>query len=165
MAEGTLVEVHPKGEPSALKLPRAAKRLAEPVSPDDLPSAIACPKIPKSKPVSVSEAVEMLRQWRMSVPLATRLDAGTGKQGNEHWLHITVDGYGEGPDEFRSRDGGPVFSGRDYNGIVNFHADAKTSAIDRLIELIDSEADDYHDVLRPLGNSRNTKASRQARQG
>jgi hypothetical protein len=56
-----------------------------------------------------------------------------------------VDGYGEG-DEFRSRDGGPLFSGRDYNGIVNFHADAKTSAIDCFIELI---ADDYHDVLRP----------------
>jgi len=66
--------------------------------------------------------------------------------GNEHWLHIRADGY-DNNDGFTSRYG-PVFRGRDYNGIVNFHADAKATAIDHFIDLID-QADDYHAVLRP----------------
>ena len=41
-----------------------------------------------------------------------------------------------------------VFEGKDYNGIVNFHADAKARAIDHFIELLD-QAEDYRDVLRP----------------
>ena len=36
----------------------------------------------------------------------------------------------------------------EINGIVNFQADAKATAIDHFIDLID-QADDYHDVLRP----------------
>jgi hypothetical protein len=111
----------------------------------------SCPKVSKKAAVSVSEATDILRRWRKSFPRATRLDGRSGENakkggGHEHWLHISVDGYG-GSYRFRSQHG-RVFRGRDYNGIVNFHADTKATAVDLFIELVD-EAKDYHDVLCP----------------
>jgi len=145
MAEGTVVEVRPKREPDARKSStRLSTRLTESVQ-------HACPKVPKATAVTVSEAIDILSRWRRSSPQAARLNGRSGQNsksggGNEHWLHVRVDGY-DNNDGFTSRYG-PVFRGRDYNGIVNFHADAKATAIDHFIDLID-QADDYHDVLRP----------------
>jgi hypothetical protein len=147
IAESTIIEVTPKrqrgtGEQRTLKQPKPSASLQA--------TPQACPKISKQDAVTVLEAVEILRQWRTSFPAANRLDGRTGgaakKNGNEPWLHIRVEGYGE-RDKFASRYG-TVFEGKDYNGIVNFHADAKASAIDHFIELLD-QADDYRDVLRP----------------
>jgi len=161
IAEATIIEVTPKrqrgtDERRTLKQPKPSATLQA--------TPQACPKISKQDAVTVLEAVEILRQWRTSSPTANRLDGRTGgaakKNGNEPWLHIRVEGYGE-RDKFVSRYG-TVFEGKDYNGIVNFHADAKASAIDHFIELMD-EADDYHDVLRPSATFE-TKARRSGTQ-
>ena len=129
-----------RGEPKLKNSNRAAKS-----------KRYSCPKVSKKAAVSVSEAADILRQWRKSFPRATRLDGRSGEDskqggGHEHWLHIKVNGY-SGSDGFRSRHG-QVFRGQDYNGIVNFHADTKATAVDLFIELLDEVAD-YHDVLRP----------------
>jgi hypothetical protein len=41
-----------------------------------------------------------------------------------------------------------LFKGRDYNGTINFHGDARIAKIREFIQLVD-EADNYRDVLRP----------------
>jgi hypothetical protein len=147
IAESIIIEVTPKGQRGTGER-RTLKQPKPSATPQPTPQA--CPKISKQDAVTVLEAVEILRQWRTSSPAGNRLDGRTGgtpkKNGNEPWLHIRVEGYGE-CDTFISRHG-TVFEGKDYNGIVNFHADAKASAIDHFIELLD-QADDYRDVLRP----------------
>jgi hypothetical protein len=149
VVDETLVEIHPKTltEVSNVRS-RPSQGSAKMLR--TLPQAR--PKISKVEAVSIPEAVEILRSWRGAFPDATHLNGRRGSDsqkrgnGNEHWLHIRVDGYGKS-DRFQSRHG-PLFNGSDYNGIVNFHADTKASAIDHFIELIE-QTDDYHDVLRP----------------
>jgi hypothetical protein len=145
-AQGTVVEVLPKGN---VGLDMRTKPTPIPRRPPSIRAVKsdlhASPQIPKALAVTVPEAVEKLRLWRRSHPMATQLD---GKSGNNpaHWVHIRVDRYRD-IDGFTSRHG-PTFRGQDYNGVPNFHGDTTTAAIDRFIELIDL-ADDYHDILRP----------------
>jgi hypothetical protein len=107
----------------------------------------ASPQIPKSNAVPVWEAVKLLRHWRKSFPLTTRLDGKDSKKSNpQRWLHIIVEGYSD-DHAFASRYG-PLFTGQQYDGVVNFHGDTTSAAIDRFIDLLD-QVDDYHAILRP----------------
>lgn len=115
-------------------------------------SDAARPKNTATKPLEVDEAVELLRVWRQDHPEATQLDGGT-KSNPSEWMHIRVEGYSSPRDDFQSCHG-PVIRGHEYNGVVNFHGDAKTDAIDRFITLID-EAESYRDVLRPSATFKN----------
>ena len=143
VAESTVVEVFPRGSLSTnpVKTQRARRSAIS----HRRDSAAACMRIPRSKAVTLAEAVEVLRKWRTCSPGATQLD---GREGNnpDHWIHLRIDGYSSA-DTLTSRHG-PTFTGADYNGIVNFHGDTSADAIDRFIGLID-EAEDYRDVLRP----------------
>jgi hypothetical protein len=147
VAHQTEIEVHPKNrsrvEPET-KLSR--RQTAKPFGRLAEPSSRTCPKVPRDKALTVGEAVEVLRAWRSEHALATRLDGRKSGSNPSPWLHIRVDGYDDN-EPFASRYG-PIFGGRDYNGVVNFHGDTTISAIDRFIGVIDV-AEDYRDVLRP----------------
>lgn len=148
LARATHIHVEPRRSRRSAQSPVARAAVAQPPSGASQAQgqAAACPHVPKSRALSVADAVEVLRTWRAEHPEATQLN---GRTGNDpaRWFHITVDGYRSPLDDFKSQHG-KTFRGDDYNGVVNFHGDTKVEAIDRFIALID-EAEDYHDVLRP----------------
>jgi hypothetical protein len=146
IAQGTVIEVRPKASATLdVKLKAKLNQNPKPSAHSKKLTSRAFPRISKTSAVPVPEAVEMLRLWRGAYPQATQLDGGSGNNP-DHWLHIRIGGYSD--DESFTSCYGPSFRGRDYNGVVNFHGDATTEAVDRFIELIEV-AEDYHDVLRP----------------
>ncbi len=123
--------------------PRVRQKVNPPTTANSSP---ACPKVPRASAVSFEEALEILRHWRRLHPNLDQLDAGSDSNPSA-WLHFKVDGYSSPRHDFVSCHG-PIISGDNYNGIVNFHGDAKTKKIDQLIELVDT-GECYQDILVP----------------
>lgn len=145
--KGTRVRIVPKIKDSvAIQQVQEILRRKVALKPLSVENAGACPSVSSDKALDIKSAVEVLRQWRKSHPNVERLDGKATTEGNRtKWLHIKVDGY-SAIDSFKSWHG-DSFNGSDYNGIVNFHGDAKVEAIDDFIELIDN-CEDYKDVLQ-----------------
>jgi hypothetical protein len=118
----------------------------------------ALPKRPKKSAVDLDTSIAELRSWREKF---RHIGQVNGRAGNDpsRWYHISIGGYRDGADDYYAEETDAQFFGSDYNGIVNFHGDAKSAAIDRMIDLCDS-AEDFHDILVPSATTPRNGAQR-----
>lgn len=105
----------------------------------------ACPRYLISNCL-IEEAIQIYKKWRNNNPDTVQLDGGN-KSNPSKWIKFEVEGYTV--DDSHTSDHGPTFSGDEYNGIVNFHGDAKCEKIDLFVELYE-QAESYRDVLVPF---------------
>ena len=107
----------------------------------------ALPKRSKKSAIDLDTAVAELKSWRQRFPRVGQIN---GQAGNDPspWYHFHIDGYLNGADDYYAQETNTKFLGTEYNGIVDFHGDAKSEAIDRMIELWEN-AEDIRDILVP----------------
>lgn len=98
---------------------------------------------------SINDAIEKYKTWRNLNPEVYRLDGkNPGDPSNPSaWLKFSVCGY-DNTYSFTAENG-QTFFGDDYNGVVNFHGDARCEKIDDFVELFE-QVEDYRDILVPF---------------
>ena len=97
----------------------------------------ACLQVAATAPVPFLDAVAILRAWRRRHPGALQLDGHPGGKNNlKPWLHFKLDGFTSPAHDFVTKHSQEHLLGRHYNGVWNFHGDAKASAIDGLLRLV-----------------------------
>ena len=111
--------------------PSAPRSSSQPGFPD------ACVKVAKAAAVSLPEAARLLRKWRTKCPNALQLDGHpSGRNNLKPWLHFKLDGFSSPRHDFLTKHSKELIAGNFYNGVWNFHGDAKVEAIDGFLTLL-----------------------------
>ena len=102
----------------------------------------ACIKVTKKGAVPLRDAVGILRSWRRKHPNALQLDGNpTGRNNLKPWLHVRLEGFSTPRHDFLTKHSRELIEGTYYNGVWNFHGDAKVEAIDALLALFAAGGD------------------------
>lgn len=102
----------------------------------------ACMQVTKKGAVPLLDAVAILRAWRKRHPSAVQLDGHpTGRNNLKPWFHIRLEGFSSPRHDFLTKHSRELIEGHHYNGIWNFHGDAKVEAIDGLLALVAAGGD------------------------
>ncbi len=108
----------------------------------------SCPKVSAADAVELDGAITKLKEWRTAFPSVKQLN---GEKGNDPtpWYHIRIRGYTSPEHDYTAKHTGVTFKGTDYNGVVNFHGDAKSTKIDEMIRLYEDADGRVQDVFVP----------------